>query len=327
MISDYFHDCKIFAKAPSQLAKDHDDLLSWVGYVIKDLVNFKQSVSDKDLQSYLPAGSIDSSRKILEQLAKNIPEQYEENPESVARNLQEAMGLRLPRWFKEKPIINVYRFVVANGLIDYILKANDVLKTRETRNLLKKITKKIPDEIFMILMAHLKSNPRVKLGHVLRFLIRCNHRLQDSLIKAILDNFKSANSDAQKAMLLLLARNENASLIEIFKRSENDDHSEVNYLSHIAADLLRIARPETRSFDVIKKHLYKRFRFEEASLEKATLLARLLKHSHDSSLSQKILHRMSRQAAYTPNFQYCLQLLNYRGKHHSVTEAAPLVLG
>ncbi len=327
MFLEHLNNCNIFTKAPAKLARDHSDLLSWIGYVIKDLVNFKQSVSDKDLQGYLPAGDIDSSRKILEKLAGNIPEQYEEDPESVAKNLQEAMGLRSLHWFKEKPIINVYRFVVANWLIDYILKANNVLKTRETRSLLKKITKKIPDEIFMTLIAHLKSNPCVKLGYVLRFLIRRNHKLQDCLIKSILDNFKSANSDAQKAMLLLLARNENTSLIEIFKRSENDDHSEINYLSQIAADLLRISRPETRSFDVIKKHLYRRFRYEEASLEKATLLARLLKHSHDSSLSQKILHSMSRQAAYTPNFQYCLQLLNYRGKHHSITEAAPLVLG
>ena len=283
------------------------------GFGIRSLVNGCLVLRDEELRDLLPITSPDLARKLLGKLSESLPYQSEPDLELVARYAQ-AAEMKPNRWLgifrKENPIINVYRFYVANDLIQKILRSEDNSNFEENISSLRQIASQIPNEIFTVISDLIRSNPRVPgAGYILHAIIQDDFFLKSRFTNFVIENFENSNYTMQEKFIYHLSLIDPTPFEVLLKRNRELDHSTINSTSQIMAALLGMPNAAESSFDDVKKFLYEKLLLDKKSLLKARILADLLESSYDSKISQEILKNITKFSAISQNFRICQQLL------------------
>lgn len=269
----------------------------------------------------------------MSNLSKSLAPQQDPDIRVVARNLEIAMEMKPSSFFKifkkENPIINVYRFLMANHLISAVLRSDDESYSQNNINSLKRIAQKIPKEVFGIISSLMKaSHDQLQVRALLDSLLENDRNLQEAFVQFVINNFEKFGPKIQEQFFDAMRASKFSPFAELLSRARDLDHTKVNPVSRVMAAYLGMPDAASRSLDDIKEFLYEKLLSDKTCLAKSKVLVELLKSSfHDSLVSQRILTEIHNSPTLSQNLQICKQLLNiqYEGLGR-VTEPINLTL-
>ncbi len=309
---------------------EFEKFLYRVASEITTLVNSHRNLADQKLQEFLPVTPAPLAREILSNLSRSLAPQQDPDIRVVAHNMELALGLKPDYWkiFREQnPVINVYRFFMANHLIEKILENNFEFQLGNI-NSLKRITLRIPKEVFGIISSLMKSSRNeLQASTLLYSLLKDDENLQIAFVKFVISNFEKADSETQGQFIDSMKANKISPFAELLRRARDLDHAEVNSVSHIMAAFLGIPDAANRNLDDVKRFLFEKLISDKTCLAKSRVLVELLKSSSRYSLeSQRVLTEIQTRPPISQNLQICRQLLNMPYEGPVRDEQIPLTL-